>query len=1033
MLGLQNENFVNMKLILTKLTLICCTLISLQSIGQTVLYSEDFSSDVGKGVQGPSPYTYDTTGMTWTIDVSSTSLTASDDHFEVNSSEAFEGKDLDGEAIWTSPVVTISSVASVDLSVDVAETGSLAGTEYIRVYYKLDGGSETLFANNGDNTDDFTSATATQDSLIGTTVQIVIRARNIAGTRIHTFDNITVTENISNVQSLYDLPDASDIDLKWSDPASPFDEILVVANQGSAISAGLPTGDGSSYTANATLGSGTSLLGGSVVYKGSATTCNFSGVSGPNTYYVKVFTRKGTSWSNGSELTIAYNPPGVGEVLITEYARHATISDYSYIELYNTTANDINLAGAKMIVNNAGSTSQIVDLRTDIDGSIIVPANGFLILNRNRAESNFESTWGVDLSNTGYTVNYNRTAINNFGNNKLFVLKLGGTEGTDDGTLIDETKEFTAALGKRVFQMPLGYWTDNIDDATDNATPGAFDSYGDITDIDLSYSNGAWHNASGYAHSQPSSSTGAAHAVIVGGDATFNDGSALDQLRICAGAGTSITTEDVTVSSEIRIEHSGSLTVTSTGSVTCSGDIVIEKEGFNAATDYNAWGSPFSTLLRMDSVFTSHNNCDFYGFQASDQSWKHDYTIGETINCAGFSYTVNSGNVISSPEGNPDGKFDPARGYFIVGNTSNKYSFKVSSGAMNNGDLTANIYGSSTAVLTGSNDWNLISNPYPSALSINSFLSTNSGTIANAVYLYNPGSGMNTSTSYTTYNSTDGKYVASCQGFYVDASTSTDGLVGTVSFSNSMRSNTNDDFRSALSYFGVYLNASNAHQVEDQTRVYFDLDAQEGIDSKFDAIKLENAGFNFSSKAGGKYLVFNGLPALTTTTTVVPLHFQTNEASVFTISLDSLIGSFSNKDVLLEDRYMRKFYDLKYQECQFASQPKEWANRFYLHIIHKKGGANSGSGPDVTTGIEELNADEVKVFATQEEIVVSLLTETSAISQIDVIGLKGEILVNQKASGNTWRLNSSGYSKGVYVVRVYTSNGELYTKRVVLQ
>jgi hypothetical protein len=1022
---------IAMKLTFTKFALICILLVPFSIWSQTVLYSEDFSGQVSKGVVGPSPYSYDTTGMTWTIDVSATTLTASDDYFKVNASETFEGTDLDGEAIWMSPVTTISSVASVDLSVDVTETGTLAGTEYIRIYYKLDGGSETLFTTNGDNTGDFTSAIASQDSLIGTTVQIVIRVRNIHGTRVHTFDNVSITENISNVQSLYELTDASSIDLKWGDPASAFDEILVVANQGSAITAGLPTGDGSSYTANSVLGSGTSLLGGTVVFKGSGTTCNFTGVSGPNTYYVKVFTRKGTSWSNGYESTVSYNPPGVGEVLITEYARHASISDYSYIELYNTTASDINLSGSKMIVNNAGSTSQIVDLRTDISGTIIVPANGFLILNRNRSQSNFESTWGVDLSNTGSTVNYNRTGINNFGNNKLFVLKLGGTEGTDDGTLIDETKLLTGATGKRVFQMPLGYWTGNLDNSADNATPGAFDENGDITEINLAYSDGSWHNATGYAHSQPSSSTGAAHALIVSGDATFDDGSVLDKLVINAKAGTSITTESITVTSEIRIAHNASLTITSSGSVTCSGDIIIEKEGFNAATDYNAWGSPYSTLLRMDSVFTSHNNCDFYGFEASNQAWKHDYTVGETINCAGFSYTVATGNIIPSPEGNPDGKFDPARGYFIVGNSSNKYSFKVSSGAMNNGSMSANIYGSNTAVLTGSNDWNLLSNPYPSGLSINSFLTTNSGTVSNAVYLYNPSSGMNTSTSYTTYNSTDGKHVASCQGFYVDANTTTDGLVGTVSFTNSMRSNTNDDFRSILSYFGVYLHVENANQVEDQTRVYFDSDAQEGIDSKFDAIKLENSGFNLSSKSGGKYLVFNGLPALTTTTTVVPLHFQTYETSTFTMSLDSLIGSFSDKDVLLEDRYMRKFYDLKYQSCQFSSIPKEWANRFYLHIVHKKEGSNYGN--DITTGIDELEDDEVKVFVTSDEIVISVLGERNTLQQIEVIGLKGEVIITQISKGSTHRINSTTLSQGVYFVRVLTQDGQVITKRVMIQ
>ncbi|MGB0391397.1 MAG: hypothetical protein ACPGD5_07495 [Salibacteraceae bacterium] len=400
------------------LLLFCLTLFSQISFAQ-LPYLEDFSGQNGKGVVGPAAYTYDTSSVDWTIDVSNGSIDLADasDYFKVVS-EVFEGTDLDGEAIWYSKLVDISSVSSVDLSVDLSETGSLAGTEYINVYYVLDGGAEIAFETNGENSGDFTSLTATHDSLSGSNLQIVIKVRNIFGTRIHNFDNVSIKENISNVQSPYVLHDASNINLKWTDPASSFDEVLVVANQGSALSSGIPAGNGSAYTANTTVGSGTSLLGGNVVYKGSGTDVGITGLTGGQTYYLTIFTRNGIEWSKGYSISTFYNPPSVGDVIISEYVRNSN-TDYGYIELFNTTSTDINLLGCKMVVNNSASTAEIVDIGRDFDGVITVPANGFLILNRNRAQSNFESTWGITLASTGNTVNYNRTGINNFGNDKF--------------------------------------------------------------------------------------------------------------------------------------------------------------------------------------------------------------------------------------------------------------------------------------------------------------------------------------------------------------------------------------------------------------------------------------------------------------------------------------------------------------------------------------------------------------------------------------------------------------------------------------
>jgi hypothetical protein len=1000
------------------------------SFGQVTLYNEDFAGEVGKGVIGPVAYTYDTVGMAWTIDVSATSLTEAADYFKVNASEQFESKDVDGEAIWYSPSIDISTVASVDLSVDLAETSVVNNTEYIRVYYSVDGGTETLFSTNGDNTNTFGSVTATQDSLIGTTLQIIIRTSNNAGTKTHTFDNITVIENISNVQGLYDLPEVGSINLNWSNPASDFDEVLVVGNEGSAITAGLPTGDGTAYTANPVLGSGTSLLGGTVLYKGTGNTNNFTGVTTGNTYYVKVFTRKGTSWSKGYAHSIIYSPPGAGDILITEYARHATISDYSYIELYNTTSSDISLAGAKMIVNNASSLSEVVDLSTDISGSIIVPANGFLILNRNRSQANFETTWGVTLASTGYTVNYNRTAINNFGNDKEFVLKMGGTVGIDDGTIIDETKEFTSALGKRVFQLPKGYWAGNIDDAATYATPGSFYVFENMNNIQMAYSDGAWHAETGYAFTEPSASTGATAAVIVRGNATITDGSVLNVLGIWPDAGTSITTETITINTGLYLANNASLAITSTGAVSCAGEISITRNGYNLATDYNAWGTPFSTSLPVDSIFTDHNPCDFYVFKATDQSWKHDYTIGSSVTCTGNTSTIIAANVIESPEGTPDGNFDIARGYFIVGNTSNEYDFRIASGGtLNNGSITANIYGSSAGEISGSNDWNLISNPYPSALDADLFLTTNSSIIENALYLYNPGNGIDSTVSYTTINNTDGAHIASCQGFYVNANTATDGLIGTVSFTNSMRTNQNDNFRSFDSFSGVYLNVTNEKNTTDQTRLYFDRDCEDGRDRKFDAVKMENSGFNFGSKLGDDIMVFNGLKELTTQTKVIPLYFQTTQKSVYSISLDSLLGDMNNKDILLEDRFMRKFHDLRGQDYSFLSDAKEWKNRFFIHIVEQKRNNGSGTGP--ITGVDEVNRNEVKVFQTGEEIIIS--SNIEELNQVELMTINGKRISSYNVNGNTHSINITSLTIGIYLVRYQLNNGAVETQKIVIQ
>ncbi len=157
---------------------------------QTTIWLEDF------------PYTDGTTQGSgtppkWTRDVSACNLVPPNDYFEVKSNQ-MEGRDLDGEAVWTSETIDISSYSNVSITTDVScSTPNLEAADYIRFYYKLDGGAETLFAVNGDNSNDFDPLVAAQTGLNGNSLVIVVRVKNNGGQEKHRFDNMKVYEPLA--------------------------------------------------------------------------------------------------------------------------------------------------------------------------------------------------------------------------------------------------------------------------------------------------------------------------------------------------------------------------------------------------------------------------------------------------------------------------------------------------------------------------------------------------------------------------------------------------------------------------------------------------------------------------------------------------------------------------------------------------------------------------------------------------------------------------------------------------------------------
>jgi len=166
-----------------------CFFICFSTYAQVVWFEDFETYSIGTGYVGSLSPTlalpsgdYPAEVNKWFIDTAYANLTANSDWLSVQEDEfgnqVFEIRDSDGEFYWSSEVIDISNYLDIILSVSISENSVLESTDYINIYYKLNGGDEVLFETNGSNADDFTNAQVLQDSIVGNSIQVIVRAKN---------------------------------------------------------------------------------------------------------------------------------------------------------------------------------------------------------------------------------------------------------------------------------------------------------------------------------------------------------------------------------------------------------------------------------------------------------------------------------------------------------------------------------------------------------------------------------------------------------------------------------------------------------------------------------------------------------------------------------------------------------------------------------------------------------------------------------------------------------------------------------------
>ncbi len=460
--------------------------------------------------------------------------------------------------------------------------------------------------------------------------------------------------------------------------------------------------------------------------------------------------------------------------------------------------------------------------------------------------------------------------------------------------------------------------------------------------------------------------------------------------------------------------------------------------------DYVYWSSPVTSFA--SSAISPGTSAGYI--------YKWTPTIGSNTNGFGNwalgneNMVVGKGYIVRGPDAYTT-TAAPFTATFTGTPTNGVITTPILRGTWNGGTYATGV---STTLGTNYDDnWNLIGNPYPSAVNAIGFLTANTnidgfvkiwthGTLPstaiadpfynNYVYNYTPG-------DYITYNSSGtssgpgvfGGYIASGQGFFVSMLHTSGSTAENVTFNNSMRntSNSNSQF---------FRNSSESNPTNDG-RIWLDLIDSNGSmirnlvgyidgatnnrDRLFDAITDEKLNFNFYSQIGAAPMTIQGRTVPFDQYDLVPMGIKVPQNGNYAIAIGAVDGFFTNtsQNIYLEDVDTNIIHDLRQNPYNFTANAGDDSDRFILRFTNN------------TLGNEDINNDEANVWAiTTDHLAVKSTKNT--IQSVRVFDVLGRLLADYQ-NVNEYEVPVTTIQKNnvALIIQVTLSNGTTVNKKVI--
>jgi hypothetical protein len=453
------------------------------------------------------------------------------------------------------------------------------------------------------------------------------------------------------------------------------------------------------------------------------------------------------------------------------------------------------------------------------------------------------------------------------------------------------------------------------------------------------------------------------------------------------------------------------------------------------ANDYIYWGSPLTSdsysqlgtaeAFNIDNTSSRGAQGAFdlkYNYVSGDTSTSGGWqTLNSTVKGVGFIMRVKNQSPFSSTVNNSD------------------HINLTFLGTTNNGRVDVTVKNITTNSLSSRN-YNLLGNPYPSAIDALKFLEYNTN-LDGVVYIWKAqtlNSGLagvsysaNDYIAYTLAGSTgtgaaafNGK-IATGQGFKVKAITTTG--TGTATFNNCMRVadlGSNGQLLRTKNTSAVdryKLNLSGANGVGNQILIAYIPGTTLGYDRMYDAeLNSVSASQLFSTTQNdSRKLAINARPTFEPTDVVNLGVSKSNATSEnFTIAITDKEGIFvgNTVNVFLYDNLLNVYHNLANGAYMFNSATTALNNRF--QIVYKDSALNN------------VDFETSSVFATitnQELKITSSLPMTN----VAVYDISGRLITDFKVNSEKNATSNFLFADGIYIAKIKLNNGTIATQKLV--
>lgn len=529
--------------------------------------------------------------------------------------------------------------------------------------------------------------------------------------------------------------------------------------------------------------------------------------------------------------------------------------------------------------------------------------------------------------------------------------------------------------------------------------------------------------------------------AIVDGDYDSASNGDINACRVQVMSGRTVVIQNGNyLSSESDINNGGTINIQSGGSLlqkddyaTNVGSVSVKRDSQPMNRyDFTYWSSPVANQnlhdFSPDTLFDK-----YFDFNSLGGDWNLIANGAATM-------SLGKGFIVRAPQ-----NFDISALAVFSG---------VFYGPVNNGIITTPVQLQSGL----SEGWNLIGNPYPSALQIDSFLSLpeNQSLVEGTVYLWTHNTPVSNPSpnatifyynpdDYATYNFTGGVAtsaapsslsggfnsniptgnIASGQSFFIKSISN-----GSVVFNDSMRlmgsnnnffkNNTAHSVQTPLEKHRVWLDMKNDLGVFKQTLVGYIQTATNNLDSKFDGVTFNgNSYLDFYSINNNSKLTIQGRALPFNDQDQVPLGYSTTLSGSYTIRIGQLDGLFTGQNIYLKDLLLGEIKDLKTGDYTFTTDAGTFDSRFVLVYSNAKL-VPQGSIP----------SPDALVLVTQKDKIIVNSSET--IQSIMVNDILGKAVFRKDEVNQTYfEINAILPSNQVLLVTMINSKGEKIIRKTL--